>query len=242
MLYTLIPKDWLLVPSWARKGPSMNPKIFSEPSHYLCVLSSGATRDGGLLCFLHLGMAKSYQGRIKVCFKLKQKKICIHTKKFHFGRFLSCLWLSMTFWASFQGNGWEISHLKAEAGTYCPIIPSLRSRDMVTLALPRCQTVTQVLKLRLWHQKTGSFFSLSPSCGNPCNRHQGQLPNTEMTSTQAAILMLCGSIGGFFIYSILWHRFRRCFWKLNFKSCSPALATNVGIHKYLLNKCLFLHN
>lgn len=85
------------------------------------------------------------------------------------------------------------------------------------------------------------IFSFS-SCCNPCNRHQGQLPNTEMTSTQTAILMLCGSIGGFFIYPILRHRFRHCFWKLNFKACSPALATNVGIHKYLLNKCLFLHN
>lgn len=164
LLPTLSPEDWLRVSSWARNGPSVNPKIFSEPSYYLYVLSSAATRDGGLLSFLHLGMAKNYHGRIKVCFKLEQKKNFIHTKKLHFSTFLSCSWLSMTFWAFFQGNGWEISHLKAEVGIDCPIIPSLRSRDTVTLALPRCQTVTQALKLRLWHQKTRSLFSLSPSC------------------------------------------------------------------------------
>lgn len=70
----------------------------------------------GCSVFFILGWPKVTRVELKYVshYNIK-KKIFIHTRKFQFSGFLSCLRLPMTFWAFFQGNGWDICHFKAES-------------------------------------------------------------------------------------------------------------------------------
>lgn len=145
----------------------------------------GGYRDSGLECFLQFGMAKSYQGRIKIHFvkwghKKKTQKTPFIEKNSTLVDFyqvcdyalLSILWRKWLGNFLLEGRSWKpLSHNSF-----------LQKQRQVALALPRiCQTDSgaEAKTLTLGNTKLIFFLPL-PYC-TPYSRSEGHILNMEMT-------------------------------------------------------------
>lgn len=196
MWYTstpIISLDYLLYTSFPRRlaacinlgqersigEPQNIPWAFTLP---LCS-DFGGYRDWGLECFLQFGMAKSYQGRIKIHFVKwgHKKKNSIHEKNSILVDFyqvcdyalLSILWRKWLGNFLLEGRRWKpLSHNSF-----------LQKQRQVAWALPRiCQTDSgaDAETVTLGNTKLIFFLPL-PYC-TPCSRSEGHILNMEMTS------------------------------------------------------------
>lgn len=127
----------------------MNPKIFLELSHYLCVLISVAIGIEGWSVFYNLGWPKVTKVGLRYILSNEdiKKKNSIHEKNSILVDFYQVCDYALL--SILEENGWEISSLKADVGSHCPIIPSFRSRDKWLWLCQEYARLTQVLTPRL---------------------------------------------------------------------------------------------